>query len=130
MRLAQLGATVALRAARQPWKTPPTDSNSGRKPESIKKVKGVIERELGIPPILINAAGVFGPIDLVRDGDPGAWIETVMISAVSPYLTCRTFVGGMIDGGCGRIVNVTSAAALHEPGPVNNAYGTCKVALN
>ena len=30
----------------------------------------------------------------------------------------------------GRIVNVTSAASLHEPGPINSAYGTSKAALN
>ena len=30
----------------------------------------------------------------------------------------------------GRFVNVTSAAALHEPGPANSAYATSKAALN
>jgi len=99
-------------------------------PNSAERAKGVIERDLGIPSILINAAGVFGPIDLVKDGDPHAWIETIMINTIGPYLTCRAFVGGMIDRGWGRIVNVTSAAALHEPAPVNSAYGTSKVALN
>jgi NAD(P)-dependent dehydrogenase (short-subunit alcohol dehydrogenase family) len=39
-------------------------------------------------------------------------------------------VGGMIDAGWGRIVNVTSAASLHPPGALNSAYGTAKVALN
>ena len=29
-----------------------------------------------------------------------------------------------------RIVNVTSAASLHPPGPINSAYGTAKAALN
>lgn len=100
------------------------------KPESVMPVKDVIERDLGIPSILVNAAGVFGPMDLVKDSDPGAWIETIMINTVSSYLTCRAFVRGMIDGGWGRIVNVTSAAALHEPGPINSAYGTSKAALN
>lgn len=99
-------------------------------PQSVAQVKGVIERDLGIPSILVNAAGVFGPIDLVKDGDPAAWIETIMINMVAPYLTCRAFVGGMVEGGWGRIVNVTSAAALHEPGPLNSAYGTSKAALN
>lgn len=100
------------------------------KTESVMQAKGVIERDLGVPSILVNAAGVFGPIDLIKDSDPDAWIETIMINTVGSYLTCRAFVGGMIDGGWGRIVNVTSAAALHEPGPVNSAYGTSKAALN
>ena len=100
------------------------------KPEAVNQVKGVIERDLGMPLILVNAAGIFGPIDLVKDSDPGAWIETLMINTVAPYLTCRAFVAGMIGAGWGRIVNVTSAAALHEPGPINSAYGVSKAALN
>ncbi len=98
--------------------------------QSIEQARSAIVRDLGTPSILVNAAGVFGPIDLVKDSDPAAWIETIMINTVGPYLTCRAFLGGMIDRGWGRIVNLTSAAALHEPGPVNSAYGTSKAALN
>ena len=73
---------------------------------------------------------MFGPIELVWKTDPAAWIDTVMVNAVGPYLTCHAFVEGMVRDGWGRIVNVTSAAALHEPGPINSAYGTSKAALN
>lgn len=142
VRLAQQGATVALLARSEAGLEETRQQLVARgaralvvpvdlgKPESVSQVKGVIERDLGIPSILVNAAGVFGPIDLIKDSDPGLWIETIMIDTVSAYLTCRAFVGGMIDGGWGRIVNVTSAAALHEPGPLNSAYGTSKAALN
>lgn len=98
--------------------------------ESVEQARVAIERDLGVPSILVNAAGVFGPIDLVKDTDPTAWIETMMINTVACYLTSRAFVGGMIERKWGRIVNVTSAAALHEPGPINSAYGTSKAALN
>jgi NAD(P)-dependent dehydrogenase (short-subunit alcohol dehydrogenase family) len=100
------------------------------RPESIERMKDEIEGELGRVSVLVNAAGIFGPIDLVKDTDPGAWVETQMVNTIAPYLMCRAFVGGMIEQGWGRIVNVTSAAALHEPGPVNSAYGTSKAALN
>jgi NAD(P)-dependent dehydrogenase (short-subunit alcohol dehydrogenase family) len=36
----------------------------------------------------------------------------------------------MIERGWGRIINFTSAAALHPPGPLNSAYAVSKVALN
>jgi NAD(P)-dependent dehydrogenase (short-subunit alcohol dehydrogenase family) len=84
----------------------------------------------GAPSILVNAAGIFGPIQLIKDSDPREWVETLTINMVSHYLTCRAFVGGMIDRGWGRIVNVTSANALHPPGPLHSAYGTSKAALN
>ncbi|GAB2913084.1 3-oxoacyl-ACP reductase FabG [Paraburkholderia jirisanensis] len=98
--------------------------------DAVAEVKEHIEARLGVPSILVNAAGIFGPIDLLKDSDPRAWIETITVNTITPYLTCRAFVGGMIAQGWGRIVNVTSAAALHEPGPVNSAYGTSKAALN
>jgi NAD(P)-dependent dehydrogenase (short-subunit alcohol dehydrogenase family) len=141
-RLAHMGATVALLARSEAALhdlqrrlaakgeralVVPVDL---AEPQSIEEARQAIERDLGIASILVNAAGVFGPIDLVKDTDPGAWIETIMINTVAPYLTSRAFVGGMIDRGWGRIVNVTSAAALHTPGPINSAYGTSKAALN
>lgn len=94
------------------------------------RIKEQVERELGKPTILINAAGVFGPIQLITDSDPAQWIETQTINVISPYLLCRAFVGGMIEQGWGRIVNFTSAASLHPPGPLNSAYGTSKAAIN
>jgi NAD(P)-dependent dehydrogenase (short-subunit alcohol dehydrogenase family) len=98
--------------------------------DAVADLATTIRDQLGAPSILVNAAGVFGPIALIRDGDPKAWVQTVMIDAIAPYLTSRVFVGDMIDAGWGRIVNITSAASLHPPGPLNSAYGTAKVALN
>lgn len=98
--------------------------------EAVEHLRREVEQRLGPPSILVNAAGVFGPIQLIRDSDPQEWIRTLMIDAVAPYLTSRAFVGGMIGAGWGRIVNITSAASLHPPGPLNSAYSTAKVALN
>jgi NAD(P)-dependent dehydrogenase (short-subunit alcohol dehydrogenase family) len=98
--------------------------------QAIAAVKAQVESRLGPPSILVNAAGVFGPIQLAWKTDPSAWIETVMVNAIGPYHTCHAFVEDMLQQGWGRIVNVTSAATLHEPGLINSAYGTSKAALN
>src|SRR6185295_2444226 len=58
------------------------------------------------------------------------WIDTLMVNTVGAYLTCRAFVETMMQQRWGRIVNVTSAATLHEPGLINSAYGASKAALN
>lgn len=101
------------------------------RPEGVFDVlKPRVERLSGSPQILINSAGVFGPIALISESDPGAWLRTIAVNTIAPYLTCRAFVGGMVEAGWGRIVNVTSAASLHPPGPLNSAYATSKVALN
>lgn len=99
-------------------------------PADVARLKTAVETELGQPTILIHAAGIFGPIALIKDSDPKEWIETLMIDTVGPYLVSRAFLDGMINAGWGRIVSLSSAASLHPPGPLNSAYGTAKVALN
>lgn len=89
-----------------------------------------VRRTLGSPAILVNSAGIYGPVALLKDSDPALWVRTVEVNTVGAYLTCRAFVGDMIAAGWGRIVNVTSAASLHPPGPLNSAYATSKIALN
>jgi NAD(P)-dependent dehydrogenase (short-subunit alcohol dehydrogenase family) len=141
IRLAELGCRVALvaRSADQldavaaeiaaiggEGATYPLDLALLRSPDALAPI---VDR-LGRPGILVNAAGVSGPLALVRDSDPDEWIDTILINTVAAYVTCRAFVGGMIDAGWGRIVNVSSAASLHAPGPASSAYPTSKVALN
>jgi NAD(P)-dependent dehydrogenase (short-subunit alcohol dehydrogenase family) len=125
---AQLAETAdIIRAGGGRMVSRPTDVSD---PAAVAALTTFVQDQLGAPSILVNAAGIFGPIALIRDSDPAAWVKTVMIDAIAPYLTSRAFVGGMIDAGWGRIVNITSAASLHPPGPLNSAYATAKVALN
>ena len=105
----------------------PADISSENEVESIKKY---VKDHLGQTDILVNAAGVFGPLKMIKDSDPENWIQTIQINLLGPYYMCRAFVGDMIELGWGRIINVSSAASLHIPGPLNSAYATSKVALN
>ena len=60
--------------------TPPTAIDVTR-PEGIFDVlKPRVERLSGSPQILINTAGVFGPIALVAESDPDAWIRTLAVN--------------------------------------------------
>ena len=97
---------------------------------AVAALKTSVTERLGAPTILVNAAGIFGPIELIKDVDPEAWRQTIMVDAVAAFYTANAFVGGMIDAGWGRIVSITSAASLHPPGALNSAYATAKVALN
>lgn len=125
---AQLAETAdIIRAAGGRMVARPADVSD---PAAVAAMASFVHEQLGPPSILVNAAGVFGPIALIRDSDPAAWLETVMIDGIAPYFTIRAFVGGMVDAGWGRIVNITSAASLHPPGALNSAYATAKVALN
>lgn len=89
-----------------------------------------LAQEVGPVDILVNAAGVFGPIARVQDVDRTAWLEAFAIDFQGPFLTCHAFIGGMVAKGWGRIINVTSAASLQPPGATNSVYATAKTALN
>lgn len=123
--LAEAGSTVAAVSRRADRYRVDVASRS-----DVERMAEQIEAELGRPTILVNAAGVFGPVQLIKDSDPDRWVEAVIVDAIGPYLTCRRFLGGMLEEGWGRIVNLTSAATLHPPGPLNSAYATAKAALN
>ncbi len=96
----------------------------------VTELQKEVSVKYGTVQILVNAAGIFGPISLIKDSDPEQWLETIMIDAIAPYYTSRAFLPAMLDARWGRIINLSSAAALHQPGKLNSAYATAKVALN
>lgn len=98
--------------------------------KDVESLAAKVKKDHGDVQILVNAAGVFGPIDLIHKTDPEQWAKTVLIDTLAPYFTTRVFLSGMLARKWGRIINVSSAAALHPPGALNSAYGTSKVALN
>ena len=53
----------------------------------MDRLKTEIEAQLGPPTVVVNAAGIFGPIAQIKDSDPQDWIETLMIDTVGPYLS-------------------------------------------
>ena len=53
-------------------------------PAAVDRLKTEIEAQLGPPTVVVNAAGIFGPIALIKDSDPQDWIETLMIDTVGP----------------------------------------------
>lgn len=98
--------------------------------DAVEHLAHEVRAKLGPVSILVNAAGVFGPIATVAESDPARWCETIAINTLGPYLLCRALLPDMLAAGWGRIINFSSAASLHTPGPLNSAYGTSKVALN
>jgi NAD(P)-dependent dehydrogenase (short-subunit alcohol dehydrogenase family) len=98
--------------------------------DAVTALHAQVSKEHGPVTILVNAAGVFGPIALIKDSDPKQWVETIMIDTIAPYYTSRAFLPEMLANKWGRIINLSSAAALHQPGKLSSAYATAKVALN
>lgn len=61
--------------------------------------------------ILVNSAGIIGPIEQTVDADPVEWKRNIAINLEGVFLTCRHALPGMLERGWGRVVNVSSGAA-------------------
>jgi len=90
----------------------------------------VTARTLAVPSVLVNASGMFGPIGLPSDTSPYDFELTLSVNVVGPMCLSQLISHEMLKAGQGRIVNVSSAQALHPPDPIVVAYATSKLALN
>jgi 3-oxoacyl-[acyl-carrier protein] reductase len=63
----------------------------------------------GTVEILVNNAGV-GTGGSFLDVDPGEWEHVLSVNLTGAYNCSRSVVPGMLDGGGGRVVNVSSMA--------------------
>ncbi len=99
-------------------------------PKQVDEMKERVQGHYGEPQILVNAAGLHCELVPIAETTPSEWLKTLQVNTVGPYLTCRAFMKGMVRQGWGRIINVSSAASLSEPGHIGSVYQLSKVALN
>ena len=78
--------------------------------------------------ILVNAAGVYGPIGPVWKVDIDEWIQALHTNLVGTLICCRTVLPHMIERRKGKIVNFSGGGAT-SPLPRFSAYGTSKTAI-
>jgi citronellol/citronellal dehydrogenase len=109
-------------------------TNLAKESDRERLVETVAE-QLGPPDILVNNAAVtyFGPIDGFARKRYDLMFEVQVWTAVE---LCQRLVPGMIEKGGGSIVNISSKAAIHPPGPpfserarFATVYGMCKAAI-
>ncbi|UFN49962.1 SDR family oxidoreductase [Roseomonas sp. OT10] len=91
-----------------------------------------VEREAGAPvAVLVNNAGgtlfqTFRPIDEVADAD---WDRIFAVNVDATFVLCRAAAPGMKRAGRGRIVNISSTAALKASRTRIQAYASAKHAV-
>jgi NAD(P)-dependent dehydrogenase (short-subunit alcohol dehydrogenase family) len=99
-------------------------------PADVERLHRQACAAIGPTSVIVNAAGVFGPVAPLVDNAPSEFIRTIMVNTVGPFLTAHAFVPDMVKCGWGRIVNISSAGALLPPVAHNSAYSTAKAGLN
>jgi NAD(P)-dependent dehydrogenase (short-subunit alcohol dehydrogenase family) len=90
--------------------------------------KDQVEARLGPVDILCNNAGIGGDGMGLAHMHPDAFDRMIRICLTGTFNGIHTFVAGMIQRGCGHIVNTASLAGLIHP-PTIGAYCAAKAAV-
>jgi acyl-CoA synthetase (AMP-forming)/AMP-acid ligase II/NAD(P)-dependent dehydrogenase (short-subunit alcohol dehydrogenase family) len=87
-----------------------------------------LAEQLGPVNLLVNNAGVGGPVGDAWDVDADDWWRAIEVNLHGVFLCSRLVLPGMIARGGGRIVNITSEAGVYR-WPQLSAYSVSKAAV-
>ena len=122
----QLSATVAeITAAGGAAAAAPADIAD---PEATASALKELQAQRGRPDLLINNAGIHGPIAPLWETEHAEWWRTIEVNLGGAYTLTRAVLPEMIAAGRGRIINITSHAGVYR-WPLNSAYAASKAAL-
>lgn len=93
--------------------------------DEVAAAVAAAEAAFGPAEVMINNAGVIGPLEPLATSDPVAWGRTVEINLTGTYHGIRAVLPGMIARERGTILNVSSGAA-HRPVAPWSAYCASK----
>jgi 3-oxoacyl-[acyl-carrier protein] reductase len=93
--------------------------------ESVETAFREAREATGKIEILINNAGINGPIAPTWEYPIDAWHRVLAIDLTGVFYCCRTAIPHMREQGYGRIVNISSIAGK-EGNPHNGAYAAAK----
>ena len=78
--------------------------------------------------ILVNCAGIYGPIGPITDIDTQRWIDTININLCGTFLCMQAVLPIMMKNRRGKIINMSGGGAV-APFPRFSAYSTSKAAV-
>ena len=97
--------------------------------EQVERMVAETEEKLGPIDLLVANAGMAPDEDEAWEMEPSDWWRTFEVNVLGVYLCNRAVIPGMLERGCGRIVNVASGAA-YLPGSSGTSYSASKAAVH
>ena len=95
---------------------------------AVERLVAATRARFGGLDILVNNAGVIEPIAEIATSDPAAWARNIQINLVGAYNVVRAVLPGMLAGGGGTIIDISSGAA-YRPLEGWSAYCSGKAGL-
>jgi 3-oxoacyl-[acyl-carrier protein] reductase len=95
------------------------------------QIRSLVDRAMNEVPgldILVNCAGVYGPMGSVEDTDWLAWVKALEINLLGSVLLCRALLPIFKDRGYGKIIQLSGGGAT-APLPRLSAYAASKAAV-
>jgi NAD(P)-dependent dehydrogenase (short-subunit alcohol dehydrogenase family) len=96
--------------------------------EAVVRAAGEVASALGPVDVLVNNAGIVNNLARIADMKPEAWDHELRVNLTGAFHTVRAIVPAMAARGWGRVVNISSVAAL-TPGLGQPAYSASKAGL-
>ena len=104
----------------------PTDVTD---PEGVHRLVTMTEERLGGLDLLVNNAGVPGPLVPTWQANPADWWRTVEVNLRGPFLLVQAALPGMMARQRGRIINVSSGVIANQTAAMG-PYAAAKAGLS
>ena len=98
------------------------------RPEDCQAIVRKARETLPALTILVNNAGVYGPIGRIEDNDWDEWMRAMQVNLFGTVLMCRAVLPHLRAQGYGKIINLSGGGAT-APLPRFSAYAASKAAV-
>ncbi len=121
-------AEVELKRYARPGQIVVSQTGDVSRPDDCQTI---VSRALATLPnmtILVNNAGVYGPIGRIEENDWEEWVQAIRINLFGTVLMCRAILPHLRERGYGKIINLSGGGAT-SPLPRFSSYAASKAAV-
>ena len=97
-------------------------------PADVERVVGHAKEAFGSVQILVNNAGIYGPLGRIQDIEWSDWVRAIEINLLGSVLMCRAVLPQFRANHYGKIVQLSGGGATN-PLPRISAYAASKAAI-